>query len=118
MIITLLSDFGYQDNFVGVAKGILLAGMPDAKLVDISHGVMPFNILQCSYLLKSAYRNFPPHTIHLALFHVMHRNPARLLLTEVHNQYVLSADNGLLPLCFQNELESVYVAAADCRTYE
>jgi len=109
MIITLLSDFGYQDNFVGVAKGVLLQRLPTARLIDLNHEVEPFHLLQCSYLLKSAYANFPHHTVHLSLFDIMHRNPASLLVTEIDSQYVISADNGLLPLTFNNRLGKVYV---------
>lgn len=109
MIITLLSDFGYQDNFIGVAKGVLLQRLPVARLIDLNHEVEPFHLLQCSYLLKSAYANFPARTVHLSLFDIMHRNPASLLVTEIDNQYIISADNGLLPLTFNTRLGKVHV---------
>ncbi len=109
MIITLLSDFGYQDNFVGVAKGVLLQKLPVARLIDMNHEVEPFHLLQCSYLLKSGYVNFPVNTVHLSLFDIMHQNPAVLLVTKINDQYIISADNGLLPLTFGNKLEKVYM---------
>ncbi len=109
MIITLLSDFGYQDNFIGVAKGVLLQQLPTARLIDLNHEVEPFHLLQCSYLLKSAYANFPANTIHLSLFDIMHQNPSALLVTKVDNQYIISADNGLLPLTFNQKLGKVHV---------
>lgn len=109
MIITLLSDFGYQDNFIGVAKGVLLQKLPVARLIDLNHEVEPFHLLQCSYLLKSAYANFPPGTVHLSLFDIMHSNPAALLVTRIADQYIVSADNGLLPLTFSDALGKVHV---------
>ncbi len=109
MIITLLSDFGYQDNFIAVAKGVLLQELPVARLIDLNHEVEPFHLLQCSYLLKSAYANFPPRTVHLSLFDIMHRIPAALLVTKVEEQYIITADNGLLPLTFDGVLGKVYM---------
>ncbi|RYZ26335.1 MAG: hypothetical protein EOP49_43560 [Sphingobacteriales bacterium] len=117
MIITLLSDFGYQDNFIAVAKGVLLQELPVARLIDLNHEVEPFHLLQCSYLLKSAYANFPAGTIHLSLFDIMHRNPAALLVTKVDEQYIITADNGLLPLTFDGTLGTVYMLEKTVTTY-
>jgi S-adenosylmethionine hydrolase len=117
MIITLLSDFGYQDNFIAVAKGVLLQKLPVARLIDLNHEVEPFHLLQCSYLLRSAYSNFPERTIHLSLFDIMHRNPAALLITKVDEQYVITADNGLLPLTFDGRLGKVYMLEQTVNTY-
>lgn len=117
MIITLLSDFGYQDNFIAVAKGVLLQKLPVARLIDLNHEVEPFHLLQCSYLLKSAYANFPAGTVHLSLFDIMHRNPAALLVTRVDEQYIITADNGLLPLTFDGTLGKVYILEQTVNTY-
>jgi S-adenosylmethionine hydrolase len=117
MIITLLSDFGYQDNFIAVAKGVLLQKLPVARLIDLNHEVEPFHLLQCSYLLKSAYSNFPANTVHLSLFDIMHQNPASLLVTRVQNQFVVGADNGLLPLTFNGQIETVYALPDTVTSY-
>lgn len=107
MIITLLSDFGYQDNYAAVTKGILLQQIPHANLIDISHNVEPFHLLECSYLLKSSYSNFPDNTVHLSLFNILHENPAKILIVKKDNQFIISADNGLLPLTFDNSSDVV-----------
>lgn len=117
MIITLLSDFGYQDNFIAVAKGVLLQELPVARLIDLNHEVEPYHLLQCSYLLKSAYSDFPPRTIHLSLFDIMNQNPAALLVTRIGEQYIISADNGLLPLTFDGSLGKVYISDKTVKTY-
>lgn len=117
MIITLLSDFGYQDNFIAVAKGVLLQELPVARLIDLNHEVEPFHLLQCSYLLRSAYSNFPARTVHLSLFDIMHRNPAALLVTQVKEQYIITADNGLLPLTFDGTLGTVYMLEKTVDSY-
>jgi len=105
MIITLLSDFGYQDNYAAVTKGILLQQIPHANIMDLSHNVEPFHLLECSYLLKSSYSNFPDNTVHLSLFNILHENPAKLLLVKKDNQFIISADNGLLPFTFDDAPE-------------
>lgn len=117
MIITLLSDFGFQDNFIAVAKGVLLQKLPVARLIDLNHEVEPFHLLQCSYLLKSAYSDFPAGTVHLSLFDIMHHNPAALLVTKVGTQYIVSADNGLLPLTFDGILPVVYTLPETVNSY-
>ena len=117
MIITLLSDFGYQDNFIAVAKGVLLQKLPVARLIDLNHEVEPFHLLQCSYLLKSAYADFPADTVHLSLFDIMHHSPASLLVTKVGAQYIISADNGLLPLTFDGDLPTVYELPKKAQSY-
>lgn len=108
MIITLLSDFGYQDNYVAVAKGILLQQLPDAAIIDLSHNVKPFHLLECSYLLKSSFLNFSDATVHLSLFNILPHRPSEILITKVDNQFIVSADNGLLPLSFDGDLGVVY----------
>ena len=67
MIITLLTDFGTRDYFVGCMKGVILNIHPPVRLVDISHEVEPQNILEAAFLLKSAYRYFPKGTIHVVV---------------------------------------------------
>jgi S-adenosyl-L-methionine hydrolase (adenosine-forming) len=117
MIITLLSDFGYQDNYIAVAKGILLRQMPQATIIDISHNVSPYHLLECSYLLKSSYSNFPKHTIHLSLFNILHHTPAELLIAQKDDQFIISADNGLLPLTFEDTSGQIHKSTATASTY-
>lgn len=117
MIITLLSDFGYQDNYAAVTKGILLQQIPHANIIDISHDVEPFHLLECSYLLKSSYSNFPDNTIHLSLFNILHENPAKILIARKDNQFIISADNGLLPLTFDDSLDAIYKYETEAKSY-
>ena len=67
MIITLLTDFGLGDNFVGVVKGVILGINRRVEIVDISHGISPGDISEAAFLLKSSYRYFPRGTIHLVV---------------------------------------------------
>lgn len=117
MLITLLSDFGNKDNAVAIAKGLLLKVNPSARLIDLSHEVAPYNLLQCSYLLMSAYKNFPAHTFHVSMFDIMHQAPARLLLAKHSDQFILTADNGLLSYSFPDEELEVYQYNKTADTY-
>ena len=64
-IITLTTDYGLKDHFVGALKGKILSEFPDAKIVDISHGIDPFNLAETSYIVQAAYGSFPKGTVHL-----------------------------------------------------
>lgn len=66
-IITLLTDFGTRDAYVGAMKGAILREHPGAVIVDISHEVRPFTMLQAAFLLDSAWQSFPPETVHLVV---------------------------------------------------
>jgi len=64
-IITLTTDFGEKDHFIGATKGAIYSELPTAKIVDISHLVSPFNVPEAAYIIQNAYRSFPKGTIHV-----------------------------------------------------
>ena len=64
-IITLTTDFGISDAYVGVMKGVILGINPNAQVVDITHAVPPQDIHEAAFLIHSAYRYFPKDTIHI-----------------------------------------------------
>ena len=64
-IITLTTDFGTKDHFVGAVKGSIYGELDEVRVVDISHDITPFNITETAYILKNAYKNFPAGTIHI-----------------------------------------------------
>ncbi len=66
-IITITTDFGISDGYVGVMKGVILDILPDAQLVDISHDIEPQNVRQAAYVLYTVYGYFPAHTVHLVV---------------------------------------------------
>jgi len=66
-IITLTTDFGYDDAYVAAMKGAILSTNPEANIIDISHSIEPQNILQAAFILNAAYRHFPKQTIHMAI---------------------------------------------------
>ena len=62
-IITLTTDFGLKDHFLGSVKGALYQDIPDVKIVDISNNISPFNIIEAAYIIENSYKNFPVGTI-------------------------------------------------------
>ncbi|MGD2151510.1 MAG: SAM-dependent chlorinase/fluorinase, partial [Desulfobacterales bacterium] len=62
-IITLLTDFGTEDAYVGMMKGVILTINPQAVIVDITHHIDPQDVIQAAYLIKSSYRYFPEGTV-------------------------------------------------------
>lgn len=107
MMVSLISDYGYQDHYVGIAKALLYTQLSGITLIDISHDVTPHHLLQCAYLLSASMHAFPDDTVHLCLFGMMYTLPARVLIAKHKGQYIISADNGLLPLILKSD-EKIY----------
>ena len=97
-IITLTSDIGLQDYLTGAIKGLLLQHCADARVVDISHHISPFNLPQATYICRSAFKYFPEGTYHLVLNNLFDRKADYLLMGRHNGQYILCADNGLLTM--------------------
>jgi len=102
-IITLITDFGLADEYVGVMKGVILARAPEANIVDISHGITRQNILQAALLLKSAYGFFPKGTVHLIVVDPGVGSDRRLVLLQADGHLFLAPDNGVLSLVLEAE---------------
>ena len=95
-IITLLTDFGASDVFVGSMKGVILGINPLAHIVDLTHDIPAHNVRAAAYLLHSAARYFPPGTIHVAVVDPGVGSERRPLLVFTMEQYFIAPDNGLL----------------------
>lgn len=108
-IITLTTDFGTKDPFVGQMKGVILRINPDAEIIDITHDISPFNIREGAVVIGLSYQYFPPHTVHLAVVDPgvgSGRNP---ILVSSGNHYFVGPDNGLFSLIYAKEKESLNV---------
>jgi S-adenosylmethionine hydrolase len=98
-IVTLLTDFGHHDPFVGIMKGVILGICPDAVLVDLCHEMTAYDILGGSFLLQSAVGFFPAATIHVAVVDPGVGGPRRPIVAHVDDQFFVAPDNGLLSYC-------------------
>jgi S-adenosylmethionine hydrolase len=97
-IVTLLTDFGSRDAFVGVMKGVMLGIDPALTFVDLSHEIPPQDIFAGALLLRGATPFFPPGTIHLAVVDPGVGSSRRPLLVETRDAIFIGPDNGLLSL--------------------
>jgi S-adenosylmethionine hydrolase len=94
-LITLLTDFGTTDAYVGIVKGILLSRAPDARVVDLVHAAESGSLYATAYLLMSACPYFPSGTVHLVLADPSAAPGRRILAAEVEGQFVVGPDNGV-----------------------
>ncbi len=97
-LITLLTDFGTADAFVGVMKGVILSIDRHAQVIDLTHAVPPQQILIGALLLRSAVTFFPPDTIHVAVVDPGVGAARQPLLVETERGFLIGPDNGLLSL--------------------
>jgi S-adenosylmethionine hydrolase len=95
-IITLTTDFGLRDPFVGIMKGVILGICREAQLVDLTHEVAPHDVLEAALALESAWRFFPPASIHLAVVDPGVGSGRRALALMAGGHYFVGPDNGLL----------------------
>lgn len=107
-IVTLTTDFGHSDHYVGAMKGAILNVNPEAKLVDICHDVRPYDILEGAFAIAQAYQYFPPRTIHLVLVDPGVGSSRRPLLVTTVKHLFVAPDNGVLSLIFAREEATVY----------
>jgi len=99
-IITLTTDFGAADHYAGTMKGVIMGIAPQARIVDISHDVRPFQISQGAYIIAQACRWFPPKTIHVIVVDPGVGSARRPILAEIGGQYFIAPDNGVLSMIF------------------
>jgi S-adenosylmethionine hydrolase len=102
-ILTLTTDFGLTDHYVGAMKGVILGICPAAQIVDISHGVTPFEIAEGAYLIAQAWRYFPKKTVHVVVVDPGVGTARRPILVEAGGQYFLGPDNGVLSMVYLRE---------------
>src|SRR3990172_3478378 len=103
MIITLTTDFGLSDPFVGIMKGVILAIAPDARIVDLTHQIGSYDIVEAAFLLSSSFRYFPEGTIHVAVVDPGVGSPRVPLAASAKGHVFAAPDNGVLSLVLQPE---------------
>lgn len=94
--IVLLTDFGYQDYFVGVMKGVISGINPVARLVDLTHQIEPQNVKQASFVLWASYRFFPEDSIFVSVVDLGVGSARKIICGRIDSQIFIAPDNGLL----------------------
>lgn len=106
-IITLTTDLGTQDFYLAALKGRILTEMPAANIIDISHQIPSFNILQCAFILKNAYKFFPKNTVHLIGINTIYEEENRYVALKYQDQYFVGTDTGIFSLLFEGKPDEV-----------
>jgi len=99
-IITLTTDFGTRDYYAGALKGALLRCCPEAQLIDLSHAITGFDIVQAAFVVENAYPEFPQGSIHLIAVNCSYAVNFRFVAVRSKDHYFLAPDNGVLALLF------------------
>ncbi|TVZ59917.1 hypothetical protein NA63_2460 [Flavobacteriaceae bacterium MAR_2010_105] len=97
-IITLTTDFGEKDHFVGATKGAIYTELPEVKIVDISHSVSPFNVPEAAYIIQNAYRSFPKGTIHVIGIDSELNPENKHIAVKLDDHYFICANNGIMSM--------------------
>ena len=103
MIITLTTDFGLSDPFVGIMKGVILGITPDAQLVDISHDIHSYDITEAAFVVETAHRYFPEGAVHVVVVDPGVGSARRPIAVFSHGQFFVAPDNGVLSTVLENE---------------
>ncbi|WP_348797337.1 SAM hydrolase/SAM-dependent halogenase family protein [Flavobacterium adhaerens] len=100
-IITLTTDYGLKDHFVGALKGKIFSEFSEAAIVDISHHIDPFNITEASYILSASYDSFPKGTVHIIGVDSEANKENQHVVMQWNDHYFIAADNGILSMLTQ-----------------
>ena len=97
-LITLTTDFGNKDHFVGSVKGSLHIEIPDVNIIEISNEISPFNIIEGAYIIENAYKSFPKGSIHILGVDSEKTPENKHLAIMLDGHYFICADNGIMSL--------------------
>lgn len=107
-IITLTTDFGLNDPFVGLVKGVILNINPEAEIIDITHNISRHNIFEASQIISMSCRYFPPTTIHVVVVDPGVGGGRRPLLVITEDYYFIGPDNGLFTPVYEEFQSSFF----------
>ena len=111
--IALLTDFGLDDPYVGQMKGVLAARAPGAPLIDISHAVQPYRIVQGAFFLAASAPHYPGNTVFLCVVDPGVGSSRRVLVARSGGRTFVGPDNGLFSLALGEDQEAVFYDATE-----
>jgi S-adenosylmethionine hydrolase len=116
-IITLTTDFGVDDEYVGVMKGVILSINPAAIIVDITHHIEPYDLIQAAYIIKHSFKYFPEGTVHIVVVDPGVGGDRAIIALEVTGHIFLAPDNGVLTLLMDEGNIGSIVRVEDSRYF-
>jgi S-adenosylmethionine hydrolase len=108
-VITLLTDFGYQDPYVGIMKGVILGICPDARIVDLTHEVIPYRIAQAAFHLQQSWPYFPVGSIHVVVVDPGVGTTRRPILMQAGGHYFIGPDNGVFSMLTHTVVRQIVI---------
>ncbi len=114
-LITLTTDFGTADGYVGTMKGVILGIAPDACLVDLSHEITPQNVREAAFVLFTSYPFFPAHAVHLVVVDPGVGSARRAIALRTPSGVFVGPDNGVFSYVMAREPVEALVELADPR---
>lgn len=125
-VITLTTDFGYKDPFVGEMKGVILSINPSVRFVDLTHGIEPHNIKEGAFVIGSGFKHFPSGSIHIAVVDPGVGSERRCIILEGGGHYFVGPDNGIFShvISFLQDVKVIsitnekYVLSKDSPTFQ
>ena len=106
-IVTLTTDFGLQDHYTAVLKGSILCQNPALNIVDISHNIKSFDIVQAAYIFKNAWNNFPKGTIHVICIGESFSPKQSYILLNYKEHFFIGPDNGIFSMVFEKQPKEI-----------
>jgi S-adenosylmethionine hydrolase len=107
--ITLTTDFGTSDHFVGTMKGVILGIAPRARIVDITHKIAPQDVNEAAFVIAQAWRYYPKNSIHVVVVDPGVGSARRPILCEAEGQFFIAPDNGVLSMIYDKSRHKVRV---------
>jgi S-adenosylmethionine hydrolase len=107
--ITLTTDFGTSDHFVGAMKGVILGISPRARIVDITHEIAPQDVNEAAFVIAQAWRYFPEGSIHVVVVDPGVGSARRAILCEADGRFFIAPDNGVLSMIYDSSPHKVRV---------
>jgi len=102
-IVTLTTDFGTQDHFIGTMKGVILENVPEVQFVDISHSVQAFDVFDGALTIAQAYSYFPSGTVHLVVVDPGVGSERRPIAVSTEKYTFVGPDNGVFSMIYDRE---------------
>ncbi len=108
-VITLVTDFGLKDPFVGQMKGVIKGINPEVEIIDITHDISPHSIKEAAIVVGLSYEYFPPRSIHLVVVDPGVGSERRPILVTTERHYFIGPDNGVFSMVYQKERDTFQV---------
>lgn len=109
-VITLLTDFGVTDTYVGVMKGVIAGINAEARIIDLCHELAPQDVFEAAFLLAGSFRYFPPGTIHVAVIDPTVGSGRRALCVQSGRYFFMGPDNGVLSIaCYRSGRPKIFL---------